>query len=480
MSNPAVRVRMHPCTGRPHYKDSYLNDFSNFGLAEPIARALADERYTTPTPIQAGTIPVVLEGRDLIGIAQTGTGKTAAFALPILHRLSQTPSRPDRKCCRILVLSPTRELSGQILDSFRAYGRHLRVSATLAIGGVPMGKQVRALMNGVDVLVATPGRLLDLVQGNALRLNQVETLVLDEADRMLDMGFIHDVRKIVAKTPAKRQTLLFSATMPREITELAAQMLRDPQTVAVTPAATTVERIDQRVIHIDRAAKPSLLAELLRSESVDRALIFTRTKHGADKVVRGLEKAGIAAEAIHGNKSQGQRERVLAAFRTGKVRTLIATDIAARGIDVDGISHVFNYDLPNIPESYVHRIGRTARAGADGIAISFCDSEERPFLRDIEKLIRITIPATDRRSERGPAQHAKPPGKTAPKGRRNGRRDERRDPPQDQPMRHHTNGHASEARPAQSSGGINGVAFMQQKGPPRRRPDFKSVHRAAR
>jgi superfamily II DNA/RNA helicase len=383
-----------------------LNSFDVFGLAEPITRALAQENYVTPTPIQAQTIPVAMRGRDVVGIAQTGTGKTAAFALPILHELSLNRRRPERKSCRVLVLSPTRELSGQILDSFNTYGRHLRVSTALAIGGVSIGGQVRALQNGVDVLVATPGRLLDLVQSHALRLDQVEVLVLDEADRMLDMGFIHDIRKIVAKLPVKRQTLFFSATMPRAIAELAGQMLRDPAKVTVTPPATTVERVDQRIIHLDRAAKPAALAELLQREPIDRALVFTRTKHGADKVVRSLAKAGIAASAIHGNKSQPQRERVLAAFRAGEVSTLIATDIAARGIDVDGISHVINYDLPNIPESYVHRIGRTARAGAAGIAISFCDADEVPFLRDIEKLIRASIPATDQRSSRPAARHA--------------------------------------------------------------------------
>jgi superfamily II DNA/RNA helicase len=375
-----------------------LNSFEAFRLAEPITRALAQEQYRTPTPIQAQTIPAALSGRDVVGIAQTGTGKTAAFALPILHRLAADSLRPQRKSCRVLVLSPTRELSSQILDSFRTYGRHLPITATLAIGGVPMGRQVRALMNGVDVLVATPGRLIDLVRSNALRLDQVQYLVLDEADRMLDMGFIHDIRRIVAKLPTERQTLFFSATMPREIGDLAEQMLRNPAKVAVTPIASTVETVAQRIIHVDRAAKPTILAEVLKREPIERVLVFTRTKHGADKVVRGLVKAGLAAEAIHGNKSQGQRERVLAAFRSGEVRILIATDIAARGIDVEGISHVVNYDLPNVPESYVHRIGRTARAGAPGIAISFCDAEEAPFLRSIEKLIRMSIPATDRRS----------------------------------------------------------------------------------
>ncbi|HEY1980044.1 MAG TPA: DEAD/DEAH box helicase, partial [Xanthobacteraceae bacterium] len=340
-----------------------MTEFHDFNLHDAITRALTEEKYTTPTPIQQQTIPIVMSGRDVIGIAQTGTGKTAAFALPILHRLAGNPRQTERKSCRVLVLSPTRELSGQIRDSFRAYGRHLRLKSALAIGGVSMGAQVRSLLDGVDILVATPGRLLDLVQSNALRLNQVECLVLDEADRMLDMGFINDIRKIVAKLPAARQTLMFSATMPRAIADLAAQMLRDPAKVAVAPVATTAERIEQRIIHVDRAAKPAILVEVLRSETIDRVLVFTRTKHGADKVTRRLVEAGISAEAIHGNKSQGQRERALAAFRSGKVRTLVATDIAARGIDVDGISHVVNFDLPNVPETYVHRIGRTARAG---------------------------------------------------------------------------------------------------------------------
>jgi len=381
-----------------------LNSFNDFGLAEPILRALAEEKYVTPTPIQDQTIPLLLAKRDVVGIAQTGTGKTAAFALPILNTLAANRVRPQPKTCRVLVLSPTRELSGQILDSFRTYGRHLRIQSTLAIGGVNMGPQVRALAHGVDVLVATPGRLLDLIQSHAVRLSEVEMFVLDEADRMLDMGFIRDIRKIVAKLPKERQTLLFSATMPQDIAELARHMLKDPAKVSVTPQATTVERIAQRIIHVDRGSKPKMLSDIILAEKVDRVLVFTRTKHGADKVVRGLNKDGISAEAIHGNKSQNQRERVLKDFRDGRVRTLVATDIAARGIDVEGISHVINFDLPNIPESYVHRIGRTARAGADGIAISLCSHDELPFLRDIEKLIRMAIPATGQSSQPRPAQ----------------------------------------------------------------------------
>ena len=376
-----------------------MTSFQDFGLADPISRALKEENYETPTPIQAQTIPLALAGRDVVGIAQTGTGKTASFALPILHRLLENRIKPQPKTCRVLVLSPTRELSGQILDSFNAYGRHVRLTSALAIGGVPMGRQVRSLMQGVDVLVATPGRLLDLVQSNGLKLGSVEFLVLDEADRMLDMGFINDIRKIVGKLPIKRQTLFFSATMPKDIADLAEAMLRDPARVAVTPVASTVERIDQRAIQVDFAAKAGVLAQILKQETVNRALIFTRTKHGADKVVKGLAKVGIRADAIHGNKSQNNRERALAAFRSGEIRTLVATDIAARGIDVDGISHVVNFDLPNVPETYVHRIGRTARAGAEGVAISLiAGAEEMGYLRDIERLIKITLPREDRRT----------------------------------------------------------------------------------
>ncbi len=313
-------------------------------------------------------------------------------------------------------------MSGQILDSFNAYGRHIRLTSTLAIGGVPMGRQVRSLMQGVEVLVATPGRLLDLVQSNGLKLGSVEFLVLDEADRMLDMGFINDIRKIVGKLPIKRQTLFFSATMPKDIAELAEAMLRDPARVAVTPVASTVERITQRIIQVDFAAKAGVLAQLLKQEPVDRALIFTRTKHGADKVVKGLAKVGIRADAIHGNKSQNNRERALAAFRSGEIRTLVATDIAARGIDVDGISHVVNFDLPNVPETYVHRIGRTARAGAEGVAISLiAGAEEMGYLRDIERLIKITLPREDRRTPGTRDRDAAPAAAPRPVQNRGGR-----------------------------------------------------------
>jgi len=388
-------------------------------------------------------VPLALAGRDIIGIAQTGTGKTAAFALPILHHLATKRIPAERKSCRVLVLSPTRELSSQILDSFRAYGRHVAVTSALAIGGVPMGRQVRALLGGVDVLVATPGRLLDLVQSNALRLNRVDYLVLDEADRMLDMGFIHDIRRIMAKLPAQRQTLLFSATMPQAVAELAAAMLRNPAKVAVTPVASTVDRVTQRIVHVDRQGKSAVLADLLRDEPIDRALVFTRTKHGADKLVRGLGKASIRAEAIHGNKSQNQRERVLAAFRQGRLRILVATDIAARGIDVEGISHVVNYDLPNEPESYVHRIGRTARAGASGTAISLCDADEMPYLRSIEKLIRMSLPATNQRS--GPVRTTQ--SATKPRRSRSQAGAENR---------HHNGGAAGQSRNRQQNSGRAG------------------------
>jgi ATP-dependent RNA helicase RhlE len=448
--------------------------FQEFKLDNAILRSLAEEKYETPTPIQQQTIPLLMAGRDVIGIAQTGTGKTAAFALPILNQLAANPRQLERKSCRVLVLSPTRELSGQILDSFRTYGRHLRLRSALAIGGVSMGGQVRSLLNGVDILVATPGRLLDLVQSNALRLNGVEFFVLDEADRMLDMGFINDIRKVVAKLPAQRQTLMFSATMPGAIADLAAHMLRNPERVSVAPVAATADRIEQRIIRVDRATKLATLVDVLRQEPVDRALIFTRTKHGADKVVRSLIRDGITAEAIHGNKSQNHRERVLAAFRNGTVKTLVATDIAARGIDVDGISHVVNFDLPNVPETYVHRIGRTARAGAAGIAISLCDGEEVAFLRDIEKLIRMSIPMTDRRSDQRqqdpPRQQERRQNETR-QGRPPANHASNR-PQKSDKNRHWRQGKRQQQsrgqQPTQNNGGIETVAFMNRQGPSHR------------
>jgi ATP-dependent RNA helicase RhlE len=387
------RVLVLVVSGSLHLlKETLLSKFSDFGLAAPIQKALAAEGYETPTPIQHQAIPHVMAGRDLCGVAQTGTGKTAAFALPILHLFADQHRRPERRACRALVLSPTRELAGQIADSFRAYGRHLKLSIAVAYGGVAIGKQERALANGVDVLVATPGRLLDLVDRRSLSLRDVEVFVLDEADRMLDLGFIHDLRRIVKLVPSERQTLFFSATMPTAIASLAEAFLNDPVRVAVTPVATTAERIAQSVIFVPTAQKPALLHAVLKDPAIERVLVFTRTKHGADKVVRSLAAGSVAAVAIHGNKSQPQRERALAGFKSGQCRVLVATDIAARGIDVDGVTHVINYDLPNIPESYVHRIGRTARAGAEGIAISFCNGEERAYLRDIERLTRLKVP----------------------------------------------------------------------------------------
>src|SRR5271155_5498367 len=368
-----------------------LSRFSDFELAPPILEAVAAEGYTIPTPIQSQAIPCVLRGRDLCGIAQPGTGKTAAFALPILQRLSSVPARRTANTCRALVLSPTRELASQIAESFRTYGRELPLSTAVVFGGVPIGAQQRRLASGVDILVATPGRLLDLIDRKSLTLSRVQILVLDEADRMLDLGFIHALRRIVKLLPRQRQTLLFSATMPRAITSLAEEYLDDPIEVAVTPAATTVELVDQGVLFVSSDRKREALAALLGDPAFERVLVFTRTKHGADRVVRHLSAAGIEAIAIHGNKSQPQRERALAGFRAGGSRVLVATDIAARGIDVEGVSHVINFELPNVPEDYVHRIGRTARAGAAGTAISLCSDDEKPYLRDIERLTRRSV-----------------------------------------------------------------------------------------
>lgn len=371
-----------------------MTKFSDFGLAEPIQKALAAEGYETPTPIQAQAIPHLLAGRDICGIAQTGTGKTAAFALPSLHQLSGNPRPTPRNGCRMLVLSPTRELASQIAESFSTYGRFLKLSVATVFGGVPIGRQIRMLERGVDILVATPGRLLDLIDQRALQLRDVEIFVLDEADQMLDLGFIHALKRIVPMLSRKRQSLFFSATMPKTIAELADKFLTDPVKVAVTPVATTAERVEQRVTFCNQGEKQALLTLSLGDPAFERTLVFTRTKHGADRVVRHLLGAGIQADAIHGNKSQPQRERALAAFRAGKSRVLVATDIAARGIDVDGVTHVINFELPNVPEQYVHRIGRTARAGAAGLALSFCADDERPYLRDIEKLTRQKVEVT--------------------------------------------------------------------------------------
>ena len=364
-------------------------NFSDLELHPAIQSAVDEQGYTHPTPIQAQAIPHVLEGRDILGVAQTGTGKTAAFALPILHRLTHA-NRPSRRRARVLVLTPTRELAIQINESFETYGAGLDSSHTVIFGGVGQRPQVQAMSRGRDVLVATPGRLLDLMGQGHICLDEVGIFVLDEADRMLDMGFIHDVRRVIQELPERRQTLLFSATMPDAITQLSKRILHDPVRVEVTPESTTVERIEQRVLLVEKSDKTKLLANVLNDPEIERVLVFTRTKHGANRVVRKLERT-VSAEAIHGNKSQGARQRALKNFKDGRTRVLVATDIAARGIDVDGISHVINYDLPNIPESYVHRIGRTARAGATGIAISFCAADERAYLRDIERLIRQRV-----------------------------------------------------------------------------------------
>ncbi len=389
--------------------------FADLGLSEPILRAVTAEGYHTPTPIQIQAIPHVLSGRDLLGCAQTGTGKTAAFALPILHRLSAaqdehrahaphgkhgTHAAPRRhRSIRALVLSPTRELAAQIGESFRAYGKNTHLRGVVIYGGVNQNRQTNALHGGTDILVATPGRLLDLMNQGFIDLRSIEVFVLDEADRMLDMGFIHDIRKIVAKLPKARQTLFFSATMPPDIRKLADSILHDPASVQVAPVSATADKVAQSVYHVKKRNKPLLLIHLLQCDTYTRSLVFTRTKSGANRVVRYLEGAGIASEAIHGNKSQPARERAIANFKTSKTRVLVATDIAARGIDIDDISHVVNFDLPNVPETYVHRIGRTARAGASGIAVSFCDPEERPHLREIEQLIRKTIDVNQEQPE---------------------------------------------------------------------------------
>jgi len=369
---------------------SDVKKFTELDLIAPLARAVADEGYETPTPVQARCIPHLLRGRDLLGSAQTGTGKTAAFALPILQGLEASGGRERR--IRALIMTPTRELAAQIGESFRTYGRHLSLTSTVIFGGVSQVAQVRALKWGVDILVATPGRLLDLMAQKHVGLKHLEYFVLDEADRMLDMGFIHDVRRVIDALPARRQSLFFSATMPPAVAELADRLLTDPVRVEVAPQSTMVERLDQKLMFVDKNDKRELLETLLRDATIHRALVFSRTKHGADRIGKQLLKDEISAGTIHGNRSQNARTRALEGFRSGKIRVLVATDIAARGIDVDGITHVINFDMPNEPESYVHRIGRTARAGRDGKAISFCSGDEWEYLRDIEHLLKQKIP----------------------------------------------------------------------------------------
>ena len=370
--------------------------FEKLNLIEPILRALKTEGYTTPTPIQEQSIPIILQHKDLLGCAQTGTGKTAAFAIPILQLLYQDRlQHKEQKTIKALILTPTRELAIQIDESFAAYGKHTGLKHLVIFGGVSQHSQTEALRRGVDILVATPGRLLDLMNQKYVHLDHIKMLVLDEADRMLDMGFVNDVKKVIAKVPAKRQTLFFSATMPNEIQNLANTILTRPEKVEVTPVSSTADTIQQELFYVEKNDKRSLLTHILKDKNIKTALVFTRTKHGADKVVKDLVRVGITAEAIHGNKSQNARQRALTNFKNRTTRVLIATDIAARGIDIDDLTHVINYELPNIPETYVHRIGRTGRAGASGIAMSFCDAEEIEFLRDIHKLIAKQIPVNE-------------------------------------------------------------------------------------
>lgn len=385
--------------------------FKDLSIAEPLLRALGDEGYEKPTPIQEQAIPYVLQQRDLLGCAQTGTGKTAAFAIPLLQLMSQTTTNPEnanRKPIRALVLTPTRELAIQIEESFKAYGRYLPLKHLVIFGGVSQYQQVAGLRKGVDILVATPGRLIDLMNQGHISLADIEYFILDEADRMLDMGFVQDVRRIIAKLPRRRQTLFFSATMPPEIQQLANMLLSNPAKVEVTPVSSTADTIQQYLYFTEKQNKSSLLIHLLNNPDIPSALVFTRTKHGADKVARVLSRAGIRAEAIHGNKTQNARQYALNNFKTRRSRVLVATDIAARGIDIDELTHVINFDLPNVPETYVHRIGRTGRAGADGTAFSFCDYEEKIYLKDIEKLIRKPIPVVKEHPFDVPLMYAAP------------------------------------------------------------------------
>jgi ATP-dependent RNA helicase RhlE len=370
--------------------------FKNLNLIEPILKALETEGYTTPTPIQEQGIPVVLEGKDLLGCAQTGTGKTAAFAIPILQNLyNQKHEEKGAWNIKALILTPTRELAIQIDESFAAYGKHTGLKHLVVFGGVSQFHQTNALRKGVDILIATPGRLLDLVEQRFISLQHIKMFVLDEADRMLDMGFIHDVKRIIAKLPAKRQTLFFSATMPAEISSLSKSILTNPVRIEVTPVSSTAEKVTQAVYFVEKNDKRSLLIHLLKDESIKSALVFARTKYGADKIAKELHRANIKSDAIHGNKSQAARQKALSNFKDGRIRVLVATDIAARGIDVDDLSHVINFEMPNVAETYVHRIGRTGRAGMSGIALSFCDVEEREYLRDINKLITQNIPVVE-------------------------------------------------------------------------------------
>ncbi len=429
--------------------------FTSLALSEPLQRALREKNYTTPSPIQEQTIPTVLTGRDVLGCAQTGTGKTAAFALPILERLSAHPLPRVKNTPLVLVLAPTRELASQIKESFTTYGAHLPFVSAVIFGGVGQFHQEKALQRGVDILVATPGRLLDLIKQGHVNLRQLEVLVLDEADRMLDMGFIHDVKKILAYVPRQRQTLFFSATMPPAIMELSAQMLTDPYKVMVTPESTTVEKIEQRLCHLPAPRKRDLLLHILQARTGDGlTLVFTGTKHGANRIAEGLTRSGVPSDAIHGNKSQNARERALENFRLGKVRVLVATDIAARGIDVKGISLVINYDLPKEPEAYVHRIGRTARAGAGGEAIAFCGEQDGALLRQIERTIRMSIPV-----DRDHPFHLEP-GTRAPAGPAGGSREPRGDSRPRRPQQQQ-----QQRRPSRGGGGGGSSSSQRRRDP---------------
>ena len=380
-------------------ESTVLTNFKELGLAEPLLRALEGEGYATPTPIQQKVIPTMLDDRDVLGTAQTGTGKTAAFVLPLLQRLITHPKPRTPRHCSALIVAPTRELAAQIRDSIRTYGRHIRPSVALVVGGVKPFPQIKALKPGVDIVVATPGRLLDHMDGGAIQLDMVETVILDEADHMLDLGFIPAIRRIMRAVPTERQTALLSATMPPPIRALAKDFLDRPVEISVAPVSRPIELIQQRVMMIPTADKKRVLVDVLKAEEADRTIVFSRTKHGADKITKYLDREGIKAVAIHGNKNQSQRDRALAQFRDGQVSVMVATDVAARGIDIDGVSHVINFDLPNVPESYVHRIGRTARAGRSGVAIAFCDSEELTLLRDIERLTAMELEKVDEHGE---------------------------------------------------------------------------------
>jgi ATP-dependent RNA helicase RhlE len=438
-----------------------VTHFNSFGFSLSFLHTLTALGYTTPTPIQAQAIPHVLAGKDLIGIAQTGTGKTAAFALPLLQLLTKNPRPAPHNGCRILVLSPTRELATQIADSFKAYSRGLGLKIAVIFGGVGHAPQLKALHGGLDVLVATPGRLLEHMGTRAARLSNTEFLVLDEVDQMLDLGFVKPLRQIVAQLPTQRQNLFFSATMPPHIQQLAAELLRHPVTVSVAPAATTAERISQKVLLIETAKKRDMLVRLFDEQAMTRTIVFTRTKHGADKVARHLEASKITAAAIHGNKSQNQRERSLDAFRIGKVRVLVATDIAARGIDIEGVTHVINFDLPEVAENYVHRIGRTGRAGAEGIAISLCDSEEIALLKNIEKTTKLRIETIDHRQPS--ARHNPSAATPAPAPQPRHKRPHRHAQAQTQTARGRHRDHTSAASPPHPSQNDKGAAHGSAK-----------------